>query len=117
MRIMIKRTDKSRSYFGGTCTMLVLTAVFTFGQAVSGDLVGTITDQAGAVIPNAAVTATNIATGVKTTTRSNTSGEYRFGNLPVGLYDIGASSSGFATAVVHKFDVELNKTATANLVL
>jgi hypothetical protein len=97
--------------------MLTLTAGLAIGQAVSGDLVGTITDQSGAAVSNATVTAANVGTGVKTTTRSNSRGEYRFGNLPVGHYDISASSAGFNDAVTHNFDVELNKTATANLVL
>jgi hypothetical protein len=97
--------------------ILTLTAVFAAGQAISGDLVGTITDQSGAAVPNATVTASSLATGIKTTTRSNSGGEYRFGNLPVGFYDISASSAGFADAMTHNFDVELNKTATANLVL
>jgi len=114
---MITRISKGVGFSAGICAVLALTAAFAFGQAVSGDLVGTITDQAGAVVPNATVTATNTGTSVKTATRSNASGEYRFGNLPVGMYDISASSTGFADSVVRNFDVELNKTATANLIL
>ena len=34
-------------------------------QAISGDLVGTVTDASGAIVPNATVTATSSATGVK----------------------------------------------------
>ena len=94
-----------------------LTVVLAFAQATSGDLVGTITDQSGAVVPNANITATNTETGVKNTTRSNVNGEYRFGNLPVGTYDITADETGFANSTVQNFRVELNKTATANLVL
>ena len=114
---MITRVSKSVSYSVGICLMLALTAVFTFGQAISGDLVGTITDQSGAAVPNATVTATNTATGIKNTTRSNASGEYHFANLSVGVYDISANSAGFANSLVRNFNVELNKTATANLVL
>ena len=96
---------------------MMLTAVFAIGQAISGDLVGTVTDQSGAAVPGATVTVTNTSTGVTATTKSNTNGEYRFGNLLVGIYDISASGTGFTTAAVHNFNIELNKTATANLVL
>ena len=37
-------------------------AGIAFGQAISGNLVGTITDSTGAVVPNAEVTATNVGT-------------------------------------------------------
>ena len=52
-------------------------------QVISGDLVGTILDKTGAVVPNAAVEAVNADTGVKYTTKANDTGEYRFNNLPV----------------------------------
>ncbi|HXA03848.1 MAG TPA: carboxypeptidase-like regulatory domain-containing protein, partial [Bryobacteraceae bacterium] len=52
-------------------------------QAVSGDLVGIVTDATGAAVPNATVVATNDATGVKTAATTDTSGSYRLANLPV----------------------------------
>ncbi len=97
--------------------MSVLSGVLAFGQAISGDIVGTITDQHGAAIPNATVTATNTATGVKSMTQSNASGEYRFNNLAIGNYDLSAGSAGFASSMLENFKVELNKTVTGNLVL
>lgn len=117
VRIMNINAIKRLSSSAAVCLMVMLTAVFTIGQAVSGDLVGTITDQSGAAVPGATVTVTNTATGITATTKSNDNGEYRFGNLLVGTYDVSVSSFGFASAMVHNFDVELNKTATANLVL
>src|SRR6266404_3838889 len=40
-------------------------------QAISGDVVGTVLDKSGASVPNAAILAENVATGVKTSTTSN----------------------------------------------
>src|SRR5260370_31593830 len=79
--------------------MSVLSGVLAFGQAISGDIVGTITDQHGAAIPNATVTATNTATGVKSVTQSNTSGEYKINNLAIRNYHSSAGSAGFARSL------------------
>ena len=96
---------------------VVLIAALAFGQAISGDLVGTVTDPSGAVVPNATVEALNTATGVRSATRTNGTGEYRFSNLPIGQYDITANAQGFASTVVRGQRVDLNKTATANVAL
>src|SRR6266446_3824890 len=81
-------------------------------QAISGDVVGTVLDKSGASVPNAAILAENVATGVKTSTTSNGQGEFRFGNLPVGTYTIRVSASGFSTLTFSDFRVELNKVST-----
>jgi Carboxypeptidase regulatory-like domain len=79
-------------------------------QVISGDIVGTVSDKSGASIPNATITAENVATGVKTTTNSDDRGEYRFANLLVGKYTIRVSAPNFATTTISNFEVELNKT-------
>ncbi|HEY7387752.1 MAG TPA: carboxypeptidase regulatory-like domain-containing protein, partial [Bryobacteraceae bacterium] len=86
-------------------------------QAISGDLVGTITDSSGSAVSNATVTATNSGTNIKTTAVTNASGEYRIGNLPAGEYQLAASATGFATSTLMGVTVQLNQTATANLTL
>jgi hypothetical protein len=81
-------------------------------QAISGDVVGTVLDKSGGAVPNSAISAMNVATGVKTNTTSNAQGEFRFGNLPVGTYTIQVSASGFSTLTFSDFRVELNKVST-----
>ena len=87
------------------------------GQAISGDLVGTVYDASGAVVSHATVVAINEATNAKATTATNPSGEYRFSNLLVGKYDLTVSAAGFSATTLRAVPVELNKTATANLSL
>src|SRR5690349_13961675 len=82
-----------------------------FGQASDGNLVGTVSDPAGAVVPGATVTVTNAATGARAVTKTTTSGEYRFNNLPVGRYDLQAEAAGFTIARLGNVNVELNKTS------
>lgn len=88
--------------------------VLTWTQAISGDLLGVVTDSSGAVVSNAQVVATNIATGVKTTSKTNANGEYHFINLPVGHYSVEMSAGSLAGGY-KDVQVQLNKQATANI--
>ena len=88
--------------------------IFLKAQAVSGDLLGVVTDSSGAVVSGAQVIATNLGTGVKSTTKTNATGEYRFINLPVGHYSIEASTNGMAGGY-KDVQVQLNRQATANI--
>jgi hypothetical protein len=86
-------------------------------QQTSGNLVGTIVDSSGATVPNANVTATNEATGVKASTVASASGEYRLPNLLPGTYDVLASATGFAASETKGVSVPLNQTVTVNVTL
>jgi hypothetical protein len=86
-------------------------------QVISGDLVGTVLDKSGAVVPGARVEATKTDTGVNYETKANESGEYRFNNLPIGIYSISASTANFATTTINGFKIELNKTTTLPITL
>ena len=98
-------------------SVLMCYASMAVGQAISGDLVGTVTDKSGALVASATVDAVNEATNVKTSTTTNSSGEFRFTNLLVGSYDITATAKGFGSKTLKGFVVELNKTATARITM
>lgn len=95
---------------------VLMFALTAFGQATSGDVVGSVVDNTGAMIANAKITAVNVATGVTSTTTTNASGEYRIGNLLVGTYNITANATGFAPKTLQAA-IELNKTATARFTM
>ena len=97
-------------------SLLGLSAIMAFGQAIDGNVVGTVTDSQGAAVVGAEVTATNISTNVVVSGKTNGTGEYRFDHLLVGTYRITAKSAGFRT-VSEQVDVEVSKTATRNLAL
>lgn len=86
-------------------------------QVISGDLVGTILDKTGAVVPKASVEAVNVETGIKYTTEANEAGEYRFNNLPVGTYNVSATAPNFSATQVNGFKIDLNKTVTLSITL
>src|SRR4029079_3843944 len=69
-------------------------------QAVSGTIVGTVTDASGGVVAGAKVTLTNEGTQYTRTITSDTNGEYVAAQLPTGTYTVLAEMSGFkATAL------------------
>jgi uncharacterized protein (UPF0333 family) len=87
------------------------------GQAISGDLVGTVIDPSGATVPNATVEATNDGTNVKSSTTTGANGTYRLSNLQPGTYTLNVSGAGFATTTLKNVRVALNQVATANVSL
>ena len=95
-------------------SILLLLSALSFGQAISGDLLGVVKDTSGALVPDATVEATNLATGVKATQPTNAQGEYRFVNLPAGHYSIAVTAAGMKGGT-SDVEVELNKVATANI--
>jgi hypothetical protein len=64
-------------------------------QAVNGTIVGTVTDQTGAAVPNATVKATLTSTGAAHNTVSNGSGNYSFPDMQPGLYTVSVDAKGF----------------------
>src|ERR1700738_2279283 len=69
-------------------------------QTYRGAINGTVTDPSGAVIPNAEVKARNKATDVTTTTTSTSDGQFAFQDLPVGIYVVSVTASGFPEMTV-----------------
>ena len=70
-------------------------------QSVGAGLHGTVTDASGAVVTNAAVQITNVATGTARSLVTDGSGHWRDPVLLPGEYEIRASAPGFQTTV-HK---------------
>ena len=86
-------------------------------QIISGDLVGTVLDKTGAAVPGAHIEAVNVDTGAKLETDANDSGEYRLNNLPVGTYNVSASSASFGTTTINGVKIQLNNTLTQQITL
>jgi hypothetical protein len=75
-------------------------------QTASGTIAGNVHDSSGAAVPNAAVTARELRTGLTRSTVSNAEGDYVLSDLPVGQYTIEASSAGFQT--LRQTDIRLD---------
>src|SRR4051812_22021183 len=74
--------------------MLVQTA---WAQGTTADIVGTVTDNSGSVIPNAKITVKNLGTSDTRMAQTSASGEYAFPLLPVGSYSVTVEAPGFKT--------------------
>src|SRR5689334_4486342 len=92
--------------------VVLLLALFCFAiagnaQEVTGQIRGTVTDSTGAVVPNAAVTITNLDRNqVIRTVKTNGAGEFVAPLLPVGKYSVAVEAPGFKK--YQKSGIDLN---------
>jgi outer membrane receptor protein involved in Fe transport len=84
--------------------IVTLVSVWAFGQAESGTINGIVTDNTGAVVIGATVTATSVDTGLVRTTTTASAGEYAITNLPPKLYNVAIEAQGFQK-YVHQIKV------------
>jgi hypothetical protein len=68
-------------------------------QTVSSSLVGTVVDPADAAVVNAPVTLTDPGTGATRNVATDTSGTFRFLNIPPSTYNMTIAAPGFKTRV------------------
>ena len=97
------------------CFALSLTVALA--QFETATLTGTITDAAGAVVPNASVKAINEATNVEATAVANGEGRYLFPNLRPGTYRVVATAQGFKQAVSSGIELQVNQAARLDIQL
>jgi hypothetical protein len=79
------------------CLAICITAELSFAQAPVGTISGTVSDETGAVIPNAEVIIKNKATGAERKLTSGDDGTFTAPALPAGEYDVTVSAKGFRT--------------------
>ena len=94
--------------------LLLSSSVVAFGQT-TGTISGTVTDEKGAVIPNATVTAKNLERNIARTLQTTSEGTYRFENLPVGPYEVSIEATGFAKYVQSGITLILNQNAVVDV--
>src|SRR5262249_21932144 len=69
----------------------------TSGQALTGSIVGNVTDRTGASVPDAAVTITDTGTQQTRSALTNSTGSFSFDAVQPGRYDLRVSKTGFVT--------------------
>src|SRR4029453_17124187 len=104
-------------------TALLLLFVISLGeiplgaQAHFASFTGTITSSDGLSIPNVDVVATNEATQVKYTAKSNDQGLYTISSLPIGTYVVRAEAPQFRPFQTNAIKLESGQTARVDITL
>jgi hypothetical protein len=104
------RTVKSAQFLlAAGLLMTTLHAAPARAQEATAKIVGTVTDQQGAVVPGVRIAVTNTATNVTNTTTSGKDGFYQILDLPIGTYHVSARHQGFRTAEATTTRLEINQ--------
>ena len=77
------------------CLFSVAAVSVLNAQVDTATIVGTVQDPSGGVVPGAAVTATEVNTNIKTSTRADASGNYAITPLKIGEYTVSVEAQGF----------------------
>ncbi|HWQ33194.1 MAG TPA: carboxypeptidase regulatory-like domain-containing protein [Blastocatellia bacterium] len=97
--------------------VLVFSSSLTLAQAVSGSIVGTVTDSSGAAVAGAKVTITEISTGISRNVETNADGGYVMPYLPPGTYKIEVEKQGFKKHLQENIQLSTGSTLRVNAAL
>src|SRR6476659_1515807 len=103
---------RSAGVFTVALLSFILTSGTVWGQAVTGQISGTISDQSAAALPGVEVTATQTDTGAKRSAVTDASGSYLLTNLPIGPYRLEAAKAGFRNSVQTGIVLQVNSDLT-----
>lgn len=106
------------------CRMVVFAVILflalplgSSAQVITADLVGTVRDRSGSVVPGVQITATSEATGMSRTAVTDGSGNYLITQLQPGSYVLAAEFPGFRRTVQSGVELQVNQRAQIDIVL
>lgn len=96
--------------------VLALAATPSFAQTdvTTGRIVGQVADAEGQALPGVSIEAKNKGTGLALTQVTDSRGLYRFVNVPVGIYTVTATLSGFKSQTIPAVTVTIGSSVTAD---
>ena len=97
--------------------LLLLVTHLTATAQSNATLQGTVSDQSGAVVPNAKVIVRNRATGVERITQTDGTGHYQVAAVPVGNYRVEVQAPGWQTQILNNLTLEVSQTTIQNFQL
>ncbi len=98
-------------------SLIVLTSGLALAQVDMGEILGTVRDPSGAVVPGAEVTILSQETGLALTAATNSSGIYVFNPIKIGTYKVTASKTGFENVTQSNIVVNIQSQVQVNLTL
>jgi len=96
---------------------LIVTSCALFAQETTGGLTGAIKDPTGAVVSGAHVVVTGTALAGTKEQDTDSSGYYRFSNLPPGTYAISVTAKGFKTTKREGLTLEVGHLPSVDITL
>src|ERR1700728_3146677 len=87
------------------------------GQDATGRVIGTVTDQQGAAVPDAKWTVTNAATQIASATVTRDDGTFEVLHLPIGPYAVAVEHDGFNKVTTQPNRLEINQSLRFDVVL
>jgi hypothetical protein len=90
---------------------------FCWAQSFTSTVSGTVTDPSGAVVPNAEITLTLVATETSAKVTTGSTGLYSFPNLRPGIYELKASAPGFRDSVQRGIEVGIEQSVRVDVKL
>src|ERR1035437_5627156 len=105
-----------RSRFSSLGIGLFLIALQLYAQSTA-NIVGTVRDPSGGLVPGAQVTATNAQTGYSQSRRTDANGEAKLLLLPVGGYQVTVEKEGFRKYIQTDIVLAVNDNATIDITL
>ena len=106
IKLHINKTRRGLRGLLLTGAIFLLTVPAVFAQLTTADILGTVTDASGAVVPNATVVITNLGTNESRTVQTSGAGDYTVSLLPVGHYSISVKAGGFEASLTKDLAVE-----------
>src|ERR1700676_2318136 len=85
------------------------------GTGTSGEIRGTVTDPAGALIPQVTIVAEDTEKGIRRTSVTDQNGQYEFTGLPPATYRVTAKLSGFQTEIFREVVVSVGQTVILDI--
>src|SRR5205823_5797179 len=119
------RTRRDAPFFPLLFGLLIVSLIALLGTPIpvsaqnisSGHVIGQVTDQQGAAVPDAEVQLIDMATNTPHTATTNTDGRYSFSNVPVGDYNLEVRKQGFAMSRVANQHVQVGVVLTLDVTL
>lgn len=102
---------------GATLTLGSAMVAPAYAQSADGSLRGEVVTTADQSLAGATITIRNLDTGYTRSVTADEEGRYRFARLPVGTYEVSASSEGYERTVLEQVQVRIGSATVVDVTM